>query len=85
MSDEILIGVMKAIQELNLSIPKDVSIISISNGFIPTLFHPQITYVETSGYQLGKLAFAQMMDCIAGTASKLEQTLESKLVVGGSL
>jgi LacI family transcriptional regulator len=85
MSDEILIGVMKAIQELNLSIPKDLSIISISNGFIPTLFHPQITYVETSGYQLGKLAFTQMMDCIAGTETAQELTLESKLVAGGSL
>ena len=85
MSDEILIGAMKAIQELNLSIPKDISIIAISNGFIPTLFHPQITYVETSGYQLGKLAFTQMMACLSGSDAVLELTLDSKLVNGASL
>jgi LacI family transcriptional regulator len=85
MSDEILIGAMKAIQELNLIIPKDISIIAISNGFIPTLFHPQITYVETSGSQLGKLAFTQMMACLSGSDAVQELTLESKLVNGGSL
>jgi LacI family transcriptional regulator len=85
MSDEILIGVMKAIQELNLCFPNDISVIAISNGFIPTLFHPQVTYVETSGYQLGKLAFTQMMACISGSDALQELTLESKLVKGGSL
>lgn len=85
MSDEILIGAMKALQELNLSIPKDISLIAISNGFIPTLFHPQITYVETSGFQLGKLAFTQMMACLSGNESVQELILDSKLVPGGSL
>jgi LacI family transcriptional regulator len=86
MSDEILIGVMKAIQKLKLNIPNDISVISISNGFIPTLFYPSITYVETSGYQLGKLAFKQMMECLSeSTDSKLETTVDSKLVKGGSL
>ena len=85
MSDEILIGVMKAIQELKLIIPKDISIIAISNGFIPTLFYPQITYVETSGYSLGKLAFSQMMTCLSDSNAISEMTVTSKLVVGGSL
>jgi LacI family transcriptional regulator len=86
MSDEILIGVMKAIQELKLTIPQDISVIAISNGFIPTLFYPTITYVETSGYQLGKLAFKQMMACLSDdTLTALETTVDSKLVKGGSL
>ncbi len=85
MSDEILIGVMKAIQQLNLTIPTDVSVIAISNGFIPTLFHPSITYVETSGHHLGKLAFTQMMACLSGSDAVQELTLDSKLVIGGSL
>lgn len=86
MSDEILIGVMKAIQQLKLNIPNDVAIIAISNGFIPTLFHPSITYVETSGYQLGKLAYKQMLAALSGDNNTvLETTVESKLVAGGSL
>ncbi|MEI7627393.1 MAG: LacI family DNA-binding transcriptional regulator [Bacteroidota bacterium] len=86
MSDEILMGVMKAIQKLKLKIPNDISVIAISNGFIPTLFYPQITYVETSGYKLGKLAFKQMMANLSDSFdTELETTVDSKLVKGGSL
>ncbi|MEI6087759.1 MAG: LacI family DNA-binding transcriptional regulator [Bacteroidota bacterium] len=86
MSDEILMGVMKAIQKLKLKIPNDISVIAISNGFIPTLFYPQITFVETSGYKLGKLAFKQMMATLSdGFDNELETTVDSKLVKGGSL
>ncbi|RNL52129.1 LacI family DNA-binding transcriptional regulator [Pedobacter jejuensis] len=85
MSDEILAGTMKAIQKIKLKMPDDIGVISISDGMIPKLFYPEITYAETSGYNLGKLAFSRMMRCIAG--SSFAQTIidESKLVQGGSI
>ncbi|WP_316735220.1 LacI family DNA-binding transcriptional regulator [Pedobacter aquatilis] len=85
MSDEILAGSMKAIQRKGLQVPNDLGVIAISDGMIPLLFYPEITYAETSGYNLGKLAFGRMMRCIAG--SSFAQTIidESKLVVGGSI
>lgn len=85
MSDEILTGAMKAVMEAGLKVPDDIAVITISNGFIPTLYHPDITYVETSGYQLGKLAFATMMENIAGDDSPKELIVESVLVSGGSI
>lgn len=85
MSDEILVGVMKAIQKAQLKIPDDIAVIAISNGFIPKLYYPEITYVETSGYKLGKLAFSSMMACMAGSAFMQELTIESMLVEGGSM
>jgi LacI family transcriptional regulator len=85
MSDEILTGAMKAIQEASLKIPGDIAVIAISNGFIPKLYHPEITYVETSGYKLGKLAFESMMACVNGTNIIKEYTVESILVNGGSI
>ena len=85
MSDEILIGVMKTLQQAKLQVPKDIAVIAISNGFIPKLYHPEITYVETSGYKLGKLAFSSMMACMAGSNFLQELTIESLLVEGGSL
>ena len=75
---------LKAIQKANLIIPKNISVISISNGFIPTLYYPQISYVETSGYKLGKLAFSSMMACMAGSTFTQDLTIESILVEGGS-
>lgn len=85
MSDEILTGVMKAVQELKLNVPNDVSIIAISDGFIPQLYEPEISYVETSGYKLGKMAFARMLACLSGSTFVQELTAESLLIDGGSL
>jgi LacI family transcriptional regulator len=85
MSDEILTGVMKGVQELGISIPKQLGIISISNGFVPQLYHPEISYVETSGYKLGKLAFNRMLSCMSGNTATEELTLDSVFVEGGSI
>lgn len=85
MSDEILTGVMKAVQELNLQLGKEIGLIAISNGYIPHLYYPDITYVETSGYQLGKLAYSRMMACLAGSSFTQQFEVGSILVNGGSL
>lgn len=85
MSDEILTGVLKGIQKKGLTIPKDISVIAISNGFIPKLYYPEITYVETSGYKLGKLAFSSMMACLGGSTFIQKLNIEAVLVEGGSL
>ena len=85
MSAEILAGALKAIQKLGLSMPSDIGVIAISNGFIPQLYYPEITYVETSGFKLGKLSFARMMACLAGSTFMQTIRSESILVKGGSL
>lgn len=85
MSDEILVGTMKAAQKLHLRIPEQVGIIAISDGFIPKLYYPEISYTETSGYKLGKMAFGRMMACIAGSTFAQEMQIDSKLIEGGSL
>ena len=85
MSDEILTGVMKSIQKNKINFPKDLFVIAMSNGFIPKLYYPEITYVETSGYKLGKLAFSSMLLCLSGITSIQEIEAESILVEGGSM
>ncbi len=85
MGDLILIGVMSAVHELSLKVPEDISIISISNGLIPTMYNPKITFVETSGYKLGKLAFSQMLSCLKDPGEPEEVIVESVLVEGGSI
>ncbi|BAV07070.1 LacI family transcriptional regulator [Filimonas lacunae] len=85
MSDEILTGVMKAVQQLKLNIPEDAGIIAISNGFIPQLYYPEITYVETSGFKLGKLAYTRMMAIMAGSSFIQQMQVDALLVKGGSI
>ncbi|WP_163454678.1 substrate-binding domain-containing protein, partial [Escherichia coli] len=38
MSDELLLGAMKAIRQKQINIPRELGIITISNGFIPSLY-----------------------------------------------
>lgn len=83
MSDEILIGTMKALQRLNMV--NQLSVIAISNGFFPTLYNPEITYIETSGTKLGKLAFRRLLELIKGDKTFQQSSVDSLLVHGGSL
>lgn len=85
MSDEILIGVLKTIQEKGLRYPDNIALLTISNGTIPRLFHPQITYIETSGEKLGKRAFTEMIECIQGKKDPSETLVDAILFEGGSL
>ncbi|MFD2584436.1 LacI family DNA-binding transcriptional regulator [Pedobacter vanadiisoli] len=85
MSDEILTGVMKRVQMLKIQVPEELGIIAISDGSVPQLYYPEITYAETSGFKLGKLAFSRMMTCIAGTPFVQSIVDESVLIFGGSI
>ncbi|MEP7376694.1 MAG: LacI family DNA-binding transcriptional regulator [Chitinophagaceae bacterium] len=85
MGDMILMGVMHAVHKLKLKVPEDIGIIGISNGLIPTLYDPKVTYVETSGFKLGKLAFTQMLSCLRNEETAEEVIVESPLVEGASL
>ncbi len=85
MSDEILIGVMKSLQKMHITIPVDTGVIAMSDGFFPKLYYPEITYIETSGYKLGKLAFEKMMSCLQGSTNVSDQYVTSLFAEGGSL
>lgn len=85
MSDEVLIGVLKTIQQKGLRYPDNIALLTISNGTIPKLFHPQITYIETSGEKMGRLAFSHMLGCINGSNDPKELLVDAVLVEGGSL
>jgi LacI family transcriptional regulator len=85
MSDEVLIGALKEVTKRNLKWPTDISIVSISNGEIPNYYYPSITYVETSGYKLGKLAYNGMLATMQGGSFAQDLTTEAYTVQGGSL
>ena len=85
MSDEILIGAMKSLNEMKIDVPSKAGVISLSDGFLPSIYTPEITYIETSGYKLGKLAFTRMMNCIEGKTEPVELFINSPFVNGGSL
>jgi LacI family transcriptional regulator len=80
MSDEIFTGVMTSIQKHKTNVPSDINIITMSDGFFPKLYYPQVAYVETSGYKLAKLAYEKMKNIIRDKAEPSEYLLEPVLV-----
>jgi LacI family transcriptional regulator len=62
MSDEILSGVMISIQKLKIVYPENVAILAFSDGYLPNLYYPTISYVETSGSKLSSKAFELMIE-----------------------
>ena len=64
MTDDILSGVMNAIYELNIRVPEDLAIISISNGYLPYYCQPNITHIKHGGYPTGIAAANLLVDLI---------------------
>lgn len=85
MSDETLVGVMKALYQLKVQIPGEVSVSAISNGFLPTIFNPTVTHVETSGYELGKITVQRLIDYLGGQTFTRSIILPSRMVEGKSM
>ena len=85
MSDEILAGSMKAIKKLKITVPGKIAVIAISNGFIPQLFDPEITYIETSGMELGKLAFNRLLNYYNGNTTPQELIVPCRFIKGNSI
>jgi LacI family transcriptional regulator len=85
MSDEILAGSIKAVQQSGLRISDDISLIGISTGFIPSLFEPEISYIQTDGVSLGRKSFEILHRCLSGNPPVGEWTVNVRLVPGASL
>jgi LacI family transcriptional regulator len=83
--DNSLISAMKAIQRKGIAVPGDIGVIAISNGFIPTLYNPAVTFIETNGHKLGKLAYKRLREILAGETTTTELISKALLIEGGSI
>jgi LacI family transcriptional regulator len=65
MSDELLAKSLYHINSLGISIPKNIAVMSLSDGVFPYLNHPQVSHVKDSGTKMGRNAGKLLLDCIA--------------------
>lgn len=56
MSDEIIAGVIPALKRLRVAIPDECSVIGISDGYLPKILDPEVSYLHHDGLNLGKMA-----------------------------
>lgn len=76
MTDEILSAVIQIINEEGLSIPKDIAVISISNGCLPYYLHPKITFIKHAGYLIGKSAANLLIDLAENPKMVIHKEIE---------
>lgn len=80
MSDELLAKSLYQINRLGLSIPNDISIVSISDGVFPYLSHPQITHIKDSGSKMGKNAAKFLIELLTESNTNSNLIIPTKIV-----
>ncbi len=68
MSDKLLVRAYHVIQRLNLKVPDDVALISISDGKAPHYLFPGITHIRHSGEEVGSAAATLLFKILSGEA-----------------
>lgn len=78
------IGAYKAILELGLRIPEDISIIGHNNYDISQVTSPPLTTIDVPIPELGKIATEKLIEIIEGKTPPVRTILETKFIVRGS-
>jgi len=86
MTDELLYFTTNNLRKLNLSIPEDLSIVSISDGIFPNHYYPRITYVEDSGKKMGRAVLTQIIENINNPSKEqINHCLPTEIVWANSV
>ena len=80
--DHIAIGAMKAIEEKDLKVPSDISVVGFNDMPAAVLSHPQLTTVCVPSFEMGRLAMEKLRDCTLSKKKIAERIiLKTKLIV----
>jgi LacI family transcriptional regulator len=86
-NDRVAMAAMRVLDELGISVPDQVRVVSIDNSELATMSHPGISSVDLFADMRGTLAANRLRALLAGTVpiGEVEQmVLEPALVVRGS-
>ncbi|MGD6967839.1 LacI family transcriptional regulator [Rossellomorea vietnamensis] len=84
-NDEMAIGGLKALQEHNIKVPADISIIGFDDIQISEYVSPPLTTITQPKYEVGALAVHLIFQVLAGEKVNHHYTLPTKLVVRNSV
>lgn len=60
--DPIALGVIRAINEAGLSIPKDISVVSFGNTSVAGCLYPSLTSIDVPRYEMGAMAVEMILN-----------------------
>lgn len=76
MTDEIMLGVMPSIAEMKLHVPNDISILAISDGYLPQFMVPSVSHLKHDGHEMGMLCAQKMIQYINAKNNNLANNVE---------
>lgn len=84
--NRILVGVLRAFQQLGISAPRDISLISCDRSDVAMLFPGPITIIDRDVDEIGRTAAQLLLDRLRRPAERAAQriTFPTRLILGGS-
>lgn len=80
-SDEIAMGVINALREKGLEVPKDVDVIGFDNIYASSIYYPKLTTVEQPMYDMGSVGMRMLIKIINKKEVEVEHyVLEHKII-----
>nr|WP_221261127.1 LacI family DNA-binding transcriptional regulator [Anoxybacillus tengchongensis] len=79
-SDLMALGVMKALKQLGLRVPEDVSVVGYDDILLASYVSPALTTIAQNKFQMGYEAASMLIDMLEGNEAKVV-TLRTQLVV----
>ncbi len=81
-NDLIALGAIKALKELKLRVPEDISIMGFGDIYLASFSIPALTTVRQPSYRLGYLTVQRLIDILEGVShDKPTMTIQLELVI----
>lgn len=81
------IGGLNAIEEANLSVPDDISVVGYDGLYVSQIIHPKLTTYEQNTEEIGRIAAKSLIRLIRDPKSTLIEKIQisGKIIEGGSV
>lgn len=84
-SDLMAFGVMKAVKEVGLKIPEDISITGFDDLIFSSYTEPQLTTIGQDFFEIGKMAAELLQDLMENKLERKHVNIDHRLVERGSV
>lgn len=84
-SDLMAFGVMKAVKEIGLKIPEDISITGFDDLIFSSYTEPQLTTIGQDFFEIGKMASELLQDLMENKLERKHVNVDHRLVERGSV